>query len=368
VRQHEAFEEENHRRANDKGNPLVNDCYETSDVVNDTDAYSIKVSCSFSQVMRHDILSATASPSPVDYRFSPMPGTHNVAFISKSNVTCHTAEKAPPLPRDHIADCDTLTKMELRRRYPQEENSHRNMLYRRKTEGALIHPDLYEFRSFLRILGPKPARGVTVERTNNDDREYAPAKVCWADKRTQNSNKGDSHVFFEAATGQSVTTSQLARRQGVSPAAIRKRLERGWKDNEIVAGKTHRIASVPSPRSNTAGMASSVPKRRELTWAEREFASTAATYREQREEDCTEAFLPTYEFCKEFRAECGLPYSEEEYEGYVRRLWPQHRPHLNYFNPTLPESQRQLIAKIDPGYVQRITAERAARSNLKEVL
>ena len=35
----------------------------------------------------------------------------------------------------------------------------------------------------------------------NDDPEYAPGKVRWADKKTQNNNKSDTLTFHDPATG-----------------------------------------------------------------------------------------------------------------------------------------------------------------------
>jgi hypothetical protein len=152
----------------------------------------------------------------------------NVARLEKNpEYTC---------PR-HLIDCQSLGATELRRRYPREANTHRNMLQRAKTAGRTIHPDFYTFRDFLAHVGPCPCSGATLDRIDNNDAEYGPGKVRWADKRTQNSNKGDTLLFNYSRTGETYAVSRLAKLRKVSPSAIRKRKERGWTDDEIIEGK-----------------------------------------------------------------------------------------------------------------------------------
>ncbi|MBB4201059.1 hypothetical protein CCR94_11325 [Rhodoblastus sphagnicola] len=164
---------------------------------------------------------------------------------------CLCAEKQASPCRDPVflRDLDTLTAMQLREKYSREANAHRNMKNRRKTEGAIVHPAFEDWQSFLRLVGPMPARKTTLDRINNDDPEYAPGKVAWGDKRTQNSNKGDTLVFRDPATGKTYKTSQLAKRHGVTQGAIRKQLQRGWTDEEIIAG--HKLDNVQSALDDT---------------------------------------------------------------------------------------------------------------------
>lgn len=137
---------------------------------------------------------------------------------------------------DFIADLQSLTKTQLRTKYKAEESCHKNMLRREKSKEAVIHPKFRKFDSFLSIMGPMPQKGMTVDRIDNSDPEYAPGKVRWADKATQNSNKSDSHVYTCSKTGQKFSTAQLADRQGVSLSGIRKRRSYKWTDDEIIAG------------------------------------------------------------------------------------------------------------------------------------
>lgn len=157
-----------------------------------------------------------------------------------------------------MADLDNLTIMQLRQKYRGEATAHTNMMARAKTKGAMVHPDFRAFKDFLRYLGPKPAKKATLDRIDNNDPEYAPGKVRWADKKTQNNNKGDSLVFHCPHTGRYYTASQLAVKQGVTATAIRNRRRLGWTDTEIISGSRQtrppaapyrsRPASVPAYR------------------------------------------------------------------------------------------------------------------------
>jgi len=194
----------------------------------------------FSENVRHRKGDGTMQKAMEEHLLNPHSTTGDVAVISKRKLSRRTAKKMPHTAGGYLADCESLPKMELRRRYKSGANSHRNMLSREKSHVALIHPDFRDFASFLRLVGPKPAVGATLDRIDNDDPEYAPGKVRWADKRTQNNNKSDTLTFFYSRTGETYTTSRLAKLRGYSPATIRKQRERGWSDDEIIEGKRHR--------------------------------------------------------------------------------------------------------------------------------
>jgi hypothetical protein len=150
-----------------------------------------------------------------------------------------TAGEKMTSTHDYLLDCHTLPATELRRRYRAEANTHRNMHHRAKTQGRKVHPAFKVFSDFLTHVGPRPCPGATLDRIDNSDLEYAPGKVRWADKRTQNSNKGDSLLFYYSRTGDTYTASRLAKLRKVSPGAIRKRKQQGWTDDEIVERKRH---------------------------------------------------------------------------------------------------------------------------------
>lgn len=171
---------------------------------------------------------------------------------------------------DFVSDLQTLSKTALRNKYRAEESCHKNMLRREQSKDAVIHPLFRKFDSFLSIMGPMPQKGMTVDRIDNADPEYAPDKVRWADKSTQNSNKSDSHAFTCSKTGQTYTTSQLAKAQDVTLSAIRKRRTNGWSDDEIIAGNKPK----PVPASPKKKLAELHP--RTVGEALRRFFSSAA--------------------------------------------------------------------------------------------
>jgi hypothetical protein len=300
----------------------------------------------------------------------------DVSLGRKPELTCRANEKIPLPPasseRDVIADIERLTRMELRRRYKAEANSHRNMLHRQKTSGAVVDPELNDFVNFLRHVGPMPAHGATLDRIDNADPEYAPGKVRWADKRTQNSNKGDSLTFHDSKTGKVFTTSRLAKKQKVKPGTIRKRLERGWSDAEIIKGRGAERPSVPADCSccpNRQSLPNPVaPSTRRHPHGDHDvnFERMAESFRIAREEYGIEALPAPLDDLNEVIGDCAPPVTPENYERTFKRMWPNYRPHLIYDRAT--PFHQELIAKIDPVYVERWKAKAASKVTLADAL
>jgi hypothetical protein len=147
------------------------------------------------------------------------------------------SEASDPVSRrspEFEADLKTLKKMELTSKYPLEYNSYRCMMDRRRTVGAIVDPRWNDFRTFLADMGPKPTKTATLDREDNGNRTYAPGLCRWADRRTQNSNKGDSIVINDAVNGMSFTISELSKKHGVKPGTLRERLRRGWNHQELL--------------------------------------------------------------------------------------------------------------------------------------
>jgi hypothetical protein len=132
------------------------------------------------------------------------------------------------------ADLKNLKPMELRKKYPLEANSHRCMKDRRKLLGAIVDARWNDFRTFLADMGPKPTKTATLDRIDNGNPTYTPGLCRWADKRTQNSNKRDSILIYDAVNGMSFTISELAKKHGVKPGTMRERLRRGWSHQELL--------------------------------------------------------------------------------------------------------------------------------------
>lgn len=290
--------------------------------------------------------------------FAGVSSGETVPVISKHQSDGFAAKKTEDDPAwlALMDDLGTMSAMALRTKYKGEADNHRNMKQRVKTCGAVVHPDFRIFKDFLRLVGPKPTKKATLDRINNDDPEYAPGKVRWADKVTQNSNKGDSLIFTCLCTGRSYTASQIAAKQGVTPTAIRKRRKQGWTDAEIIAGK--RGAGIAAKAPQILQLPKSAPK---------SCSATEMLFRERRE------------YCQQHRAEYGFEYFiltpaelqaevAQDFPAYrgeawliraedcflrskLPNWWKQYRPHINF--AALRPDQQEWVLRIDPSQGQK---------------
>lgn len=86
------------------------------------------------------------------------------------------------------------------------------------------------FDNFYEDMGDPPP-GMSIERKNND-LGYSPGNCIWATPiEQQNNRRVNTHVEFE---GEKYTVSQLARKYGLDPEFLRKRLKRGWSVQDAV--------------------------------------------------------------------------------------------------------------------------------------
>ncbi|RWA80457.1 hypothetical protein [Mesorhizobium sp.] len=285
--------------------------------------------------------------------------------MSKKKMSCRAAKKIGKTIRPKVTtDCETLSKMQLRQRYKHEANTHRNMLTREKSHGAVIHPDFRDFASFLRHVGPIPALAATLDRIDNADPEYGPGKVRWADKRTQNNNKSDTLIFYYSRTGFTYTVSRLAKLRGVAPSTIRKRKERGWSDDEIIEGRRSAPTPQRSERAQPHGAPQPSPQTAPSRWArDISFQRMADRYKAMREDGDPEEVMATYEVLVEEFPEHFSSVTREQYERFFAKHWPEHRPHVIFAN--LPPAQQDLIRKIDPAYVAAVNAKEDVKRLLK---
>lgn len=331
-----------------------------------------KISQHTQQNISHCHVEKTLQTQVVGTSITPI----HVTLISKETMECHVAEKnhTNVSTSDYLTDCETLPKTKLRERYKAEATAHRNMLSRAKSRGAVIHPCFRNFRDFLMCVGLIPAKGATLDRINNKDPEYAPGKVRWADKRTQNNNKGDTLVFNSTDTSETFTSSRLAKLQGVSPAAIRKRVARGWSDDENIDGKRRqgvgkKISFVEHTSSVTVGKVINTIKpytKSEPTAQEILYQRNAEEFRWHREKYGEEALPAPLDALNKFLGGAGL-ITEEQYEHrFARDIWPNARPHVDFFN--VHPFHEKLIEKIDPEYVARVREERKIADELKKKL
>lgn len=318
---------------------------------------------------------------------TPLPGADaegDVTLISNISQPCHTAEKF--YDANFLSDLQHLKAMQLREKYRREATSHRLMLYRSKLRGNTVHPALREFRSFLKVVGPMPVSRATLDRSDNTDRKYAPGKVRWADKRTQNNNKADTLTFHDQRTGEVFTASRLAKMHGVSPSAIRKRFERGWSDTEIImnarsSGRPvlgQQLSPPPLPPSEVQHIRKpSYGKQclepRPMSWEELasardklEFAAMAAEFAEARANGEEEPLLAPPSVMNEGLPPGVSPVTDESFLRRFKIFWPSYRPHTKFSNAS-PYHQHA-IELIDPNYVRRERAKVPQLGALKQQL
>jgi hypothetical protein len=256
-----------------------------------------------------------------------------------------------------LDDIASLSTMELRQKYRGEASTHSNMKARVKTKAAKVHEEFQSFTNFLCIVGPKPNKKATLDRIDNNDPEYAPGKVRWADKQTQNNNKGDSLIFYSMKTGRTYTASQLALKQELTPTAIRKRRSYGWTDDEIIAGYRSATNPVFQPRVQYAARQSLyIPP----SAAEIQFMRDRETCEHCRQVEGSEYFISTPAEVQESNKDCGLCQGEDwlrqaEENFFHHKLpkwWKQYKPHIR-FNDLLP-FQQEWILRIDPCYGNKL--------------
>ncbi len=305
-----------------------------------------------------------------------------VPFVSNGSSSCPVPEKIQsdpitelgPSHLDHIA---ALTAMELRSRYRREANSHKNMLSRRKTHRAIVHPDFIEFASFLRIMGPMPAKKATLDRIDNTDPEYAPGKVRWADKRTQNSNKSDTIIIHDVTKGKSYSVSELVKFQSIPADTIRKRKRRGWQDAEIIAGTKANKPAQPSPQlglpAHVCQLASKVPpglySQQQLARmvTDDAFYWEAVSHQRAREEEGTGGYIAsTYEELMADPDFMNVLDKDKYMKRYATQIWPQSRPHVVY--SMLTPEHKKFFAELDPEWVKKEKEKLEGKQDLSKTL
>jgi hypothetical protein len=190
----------------------------------------------------------------------------NELFLSNGsplpNTECNEVEN--PLSESYgdmkanevIQDIKTLSKTELKDKYPLSYSRWKNMKSR-KNQGAVIDPRFHVFSDFLGYMGAVPSNAYTLDRIDNDDPTYSPDHCRWADKYTQNSNKGNN--IYVTHEGQTHTIAQWAVMTHQKPNTLYKRKREGWADDEIVTGMREKLEIDPWARTPW-------PKGHEIPW------------------------------------------------------------------------------------------------------
>ena len=95
-----------------------------------------------------------------------------------------------------------------------------------------------DFASFLEDMGPRPSKGHSVERRDNNG-GYNPANCFWATRTEQNRNKKDNALL--TVDGETLPVSAWAERCGLKYGTLHQRLRQGWTPEQAV--KTPKVTA-----------------------------------------------------------------------------------------------------------------------------
>ena len=88
--------------------------------------------------------------------------------------------------------------------------------------GITVCSRWHDLATFIRDLG-EPARGMTLDRVNND-RGYRPGNVRWATRSTQQNNRGAFNVRWKFR-GRVLTMKEWACETGIKYTTLRRRVQ-----------------------------------------------------------------------------------------------------------------------------------------------
>ncbi len=137
---------------------------------------------------------------------------------------------------------ERLSEREARKAFPSELSCYKAMMARER-EGAIIADEFRSFKGFLKGLGRRrPSETWTLDRIDPHDPEYGPDKVRWASKRQQSNNRRNT-TYLTGKDGKIRSLSDWARQTSTAQSTLRKRVQRGWSDVDVIFGRPKRTAS-----------------------------------------------------------------------------------------------------------------------------
>jgi len=145
----------------------------------------------------------------------------------------------------HIRDIENLSLAKLKKAYNKEHNSWRSRKSYAEEHGIAFHKPWQDFRNYLRELGPIPAEGHTLDKTD-PSKGYIPGNVRWASKEEQTYNRYNTTWLIH--DGERLPLGAWANRTGQAESTLRWRKSQCWPDENVITG--HPPAK-PLPQNST---------------------------------------------------------------------------------------------------------------------
>lgn len=162
----------------------------------------------------------------------------NVYFLAGENPVPNKDRSTESIQLEngdqHLQDIVSMTATELKKKYLLTYDAWKNMKQRCKG-GYILDQRFADFKGFLKHMGPRLKKEYTLDRLDYENPNYSPGNCRWADKYTQNQNKGNN--IFLTLNGEKLTVSAWAHRTGQKPDTLHHRKAKGWTDEEIIKGK-----------------------------------------------------------------------------------------------------------------------------------
>lgn len=120
--------------------------------------------------------------------------------------------------------------------------------------GITVHESFLDFRVFLNHIGYAPSLSHSLDRINNDG-NYEPGNVRWADRSTQNNNRRGNHRL--TFNNESHTVTEWSKLTGVSSSSILHRIHLGWPVERILSVgdyRTKQFSTRSYERNNVSGI------------------------------------------------------------------------------------------------------------------